>query len=159
MSKLHDTLAKYVDSMNFGHLSEGNERFLKEAAVRDLEQQIIREIVQQKAGEIYAEADRKRKEALKLEQQQEQARKIRDAQTAFWTVIVLGILIGLVGNQLTELFSFLKDAVKMELPVLISTIFLTGGLSFVIYHIYQSVYLGKAAELIEEFLQKGSERE
>lgn len=94
MSKLRDTLEKYISTQN---IQEDYRHYVLDK----MEEEIVQEVVKQKAKEICDKA-KARKE------QEEVRQRIKSARAAFWTVLALGLLIGLLGNQITELISDAK---------------------------------------------------
>lgn len=144
MSILHDTLAKYIES------KDGDPE-VKAWALKTLEKEIIDEIVNQKANEITQALKDKKQEMLKAERQAEIARKIKEAGRAFWAVVVLGLTVGLLGNQLTEMITRVKEFFNSFWGV---TLLCIAGFGFVVYMIFKHEYLGPAGEMIEKFVKE-----
>ena len=109
-----------------------------------MEEESVQEVVTQKAKEICDKA-KARKE------QEEVRQRIKSARAAFWTVLALGLLIGLLGNQITELIS---DAKGTSIGI---TWLLVIAISVLIYVIYDMEYLRQAENIINEWLKKEQE--
>lgn len=144
MSKLHDTLAKYIEG------KDGDPE-IKKWALKTLEKEITDEIVNQKANEILQEVNEKKQEMLKVERQAEIARKIKEAGRAFWAVVVLGLMVGLLGNQFTEMISKSKEFFDSFWSVTLPCIIVFG---LTVYMIFKHEYLGPAGEMIEKFVKE-----
>lgn len=137
MSKLRDTLEKYISTQN---IQEDYRHYVLDK----MEEEIVQEVVKQKAKEICDKA--------KARKEQEEVRQhIKSARAAFWTVLALGLLIGLLGNQITELIS---DAKGTSIGI---TWLLVIAISVLIYVIYDMEYLRQAENIINEWLKKEQE--
>lgn len=134
MSKLRDTLEKYI-------LTQEIKKEYQNYVLKQMEEEIVQEIVAQKAEEINAKARAKK-------EQEEVHQRIQSARTAFWTVLVLGLLIGLLGNQLTELIASAKDGSAA------ATWLLALAMIALIYIIYKVEYLSQAEDIINKWLKR-----
>lgn len=142
MSKLHDTLEKYISSQK-GIPSE-----LMPYALSKLEEEITKEIVHQRAAEIDAEVEKKRKRRQEQEARIKASKSIDTAFHAFWTVVVLGLLLGLLGNQVTDLISGAKgSSVGWTIGIIVL-------ISIFIYLIYEIEFLSQAKQVIDDLLKK-----
>ena len=137
MSKLRDTLEKYISTQN---IQEDYRHYVLDK----MEEEIVQEVVKQKAKEICDKA-KARKE------QEEVRQRIKSARAAFWTVLALGLLIELQGNKITELIS---DAKGTSIGI---TWLLVIAISVLIYVIYDMEYLRQAENIINEWLKKEQE--
>lgn len=137
MSKLRDTLEKYISTQD---IPEEYQQLVLEK----IEEEIIQEIVEQKVQEVYDKAKARR-------EQEEVSQRINSARNAFWTVVVLGLLLGLLGNQITELISSTKGTSVVATWILV--IVMMGC----VYVIYEMVYLSQAKDVINKWLKKEKE--
>ena len=150
MSKLHDTLEKYIATRNI-------DPELKNYALADMENQIVQEIVAQKAAEIDKATLELQRKRMEQERHEKIEQRIKEAERTFWIVVVLGLMIGLAGNQITEIISSVKELfeVNQTIPTLIVTVAIACGIYFVI----QRQYISTATELINDFFRKGYEEQ
>lgn len=164
MSKLHDTLTEYVLLTKAIPEPDTEEQhpkteLFRKAVVEQMETEIIEEIVQQEAEAIQERWEEKRNARFEQERRQRAIRKFRDAKMIFWTVIVLGVLLSLMGNQLTELFGMVKGTVTKVPPVPLMTFGALLLLAVLVGIVYKVLYLDGVVDAMEEFDQKGSEQE
>lgn len=156
MSKLHgvlETYAKYVI-----HDDKTSEEIkLRNLAIARLEQIITDEIVRNEASRIEALQRKEHEEYLQKERQANLAKRIKDARNAFWTVMVLGLIIGLIGNQFTDIISFCKGE-PHSAGFILWTILVIIILFVVVYFVFKHEYLDKAIEIIERFIQEGMKK-
>lgn len=148
MSKLHDTLEKYIAKCNI-------DPELKEYALADMENEIIQDIIEQRAAEIENAALELQRKRLEKERHETIARRIKDAERTFWVIVVLGLMIGLAGNQLTEMIASLKDVIDLNRLVitLAFTVLFLGG----VYLVFKWEYIRTADEFIRDFFRKDFE--
>lgn len=109
-----------------------------------MEEEIVQEIVKQKVQEINDKAKAER-------EQEEVSQRIDSARNAFWTVVVLGLLLGLLGNQITELISDTKGTSVAVTWILVLVMILS------VYAIYEIAYLSQAKAIINKWLKKRQE--
>lgn len=150
MSTLHDTLTEYLSAQ------EGSSK-IKKLAIEQLEDRITREIIEQEAAKIENKALELRRKRMEQERHEKMEQRIKEAERTFWLVVVLGLMIGLAGNQLTEIISSVKELfeVNQTIPTLIVTVAIACGIYFVI----QRQYISTATELINDFFRKGHEEQ
>ena len=148
MSKLHDTLEKYIATRDI-------DPELKNYALADMENQIVQEIVAPKAAEIDKATLELQRKRLEKERHETIARRIKDAERTFWVIVVLGLMIGLAGNQLTEMIASLKDVIDLNRLVitLAFTVLFLGG----VYLVFKWEYIRTADEFIRDFFRKDFE--
>ena len=137
MSKLRDTLEKYI-------LTQHIEQEYQQYVLEKMEEEIVQEIVKQKVQEINDKAKAER-------EQEEVSQRIDSARNAFWTVVVLGLLLGLLGNQITELISDTKGTSVAVTWILVLVMILS------VYAIYEIEYLSQAKAIINKWLKKRQE--
>lgn len=137
MSKLRDTLEKYI-------LTQGIKKEYQQYVLEKMEEEIVQEIVKQKVQEINDKAKAER-------EQEEVSQRIDSARNAFWTVVVLGLLLGLLGNQITELISDTKGTSVAVTWILVLVMILS------VYAIYEIAYLSQAKAIINKWLKKRQE--
>lgn len=137
MSKLRDTLEKYI-------LTQHIEQEYQQYVLEKMEEEIVQEIVKQKVQEINDKAKTER-------EQEEVSQRIDSARNAFWTVVVLGLLLGLLGNQITELISDTKGTSVAVTWILVLVMILS------VYAIYEIAYLSQAKAIINKWLKKRQE--
>ncbi|MCI7063184.1 MAG: hypothetical protein MR947_01025 [Mitsuokella jalaludinii] len=137
MSKLRDTLEKYI-------LTQHIEQEYQQYVLEKMEEEIVQEIVKQKVQEINDKAKAER-------EQEEVSQRIDSARNAFWTVVVLGLLLGLLGNQITELISDTKGTSVAVTWILVLVMILS------VYAIYEIAYLSQAKAIINKWLKKRQE--
>ena len=150
MSKLHDTLEKYIATRNI-------DPELKNYALADMENQIVQEIVAQKAAEIDKATLELQRKRMEQERHEKIEQRIKEAERTFWIVVVLGLMIGLAGNQLTEIISSVKE--QIEVNRTIPTLIVIVAIAYGIYFVIQRQYISTATELINDFLRKGHEEQ
>lgn len=148
MSKLHDTLEKYIATRNI-------DPELKNYALADMENQIVQEIVAQKAAEIDKATLELQRKRMEQERHEKITQRIKDAERTFWVVAVLGLMIGLAGNQITELVSLTKEWVGGSR--LVGTIVVVGLLFLGVYLVFEREYIKTANDIITDFFRKGYE--
>lgn len=102
MSKLHGVLETYVKYVIHDDKTDEAVK-LRNLAIAQLEQIITDEIVRNEASRIEELQRKEHEEYLQKERQANLAKRIKDARNAFWTVMVLGLIIGLIGNQFTDI--------------------------------------------------------
>lgn len=137
MSKLRDTLEKYI-------LTQHIEQEYQQYVLEKMEEEIVQEIVKQKVQEINDKAKAER-------EQEEVSQRIDSARNAFWTVVVLGLLLGLLGNQITELISDTKGTSVAVTWILVLVMILS------VYAIYEIAYLSQAKAIINKWLKERQE--
>ena len=137
MSKLRDTLEKYISTQDIP-------KEYQQPVLEKIEEEIIQEIVEQKVQEVYDKAKARR-------EQEEVSQRINSARNAFWTVVVLGLLLGLLGNQITELISSTKGTSVVATWILVIVMMVC------VYVIYEIVYLSQAKDVINKWLKKEKE--
>lgn len=147
MSILHDTLRKYISTQD-------GDAELKSRALKQLEAEIIQEIVSLKANEIAKVAADREKKRLTSVRRQEMVRKLQDAQRAFFIVVILGLLVGMVGNQFTEMISALKNSAD---AFWMGTIGALALLLASVYAIFRSKYFAIADKMLEKILRETNE--
>lgn len=148
MSKLHDTLEKYIAKCSI-------DPELKDYALAEMENEIVREIIEQRAAEIdnaVLELQRKR---MEKERHEKITQRIKDAERTFLVVVVLGLMIGLAGNQITEILSFVKEQIEVNRTIL--TLIFTAVIACGVYLIFKRQYISTATDLINDFFRKGYE--
>ena len=148
MSKLHDTLEKYIATRNI-------DPELKNYALADMENQIVQEIVAQKAAEIDKATLELQRKRMEQERHEKIEQRIKEAERTFWIVVVLGLMIGLAGNQITELVSLTKEWVGGS--HLVGTIVVVGLLLLGAYLVFEREYIKTANDIITDFFRKGYE--
>ena len=148
MSKLHDTLEKYIATRDI-------DPELKNYALADMENQIVQEIVAQKAAEIDKATLELQRKRMEQERHEKITQRIKDAERTFWVVAVLGLMIGLAGNQITELVSLTKEWVGGSR--LVGTIVVVGLLFLGVYLVFEREYIKTANDIITDFFRKGYE--
>lgn len=150
MSKLHDTLGKYIATRNI-------DPELKNYALADMENQIVQEIVAQKAAEIDKATLELQRKRMEQERHEKIEQRIKEAERTFWIVVVLGLMIGLAGNQLTEMIASLKDVIDFNRLVitLAFTVLFLGG----VYLVFKWEYIRTADEFIRDFFRKDFEEQ
>lgn len=150
MSTLHDTLTEYLSTQ------EGSPK-LKKLAIEQLENRITQEIVEQEATKIENKALELQRERIEKERHEKMAQRIKDAERTFWIVVVLGLMIGLAGNQITEIISFVKEKFEVNRTQVSFgiTVFIACG----IYFVFQRQYISTATDLINDFFRKGHEEQ
>lgn len=150
MSKLHDTLEKYIATRDI-------DPELKNYALANMENQIVQEIVAQKAAEIDKATLKLQRKRMEQERHEKIEQRIKEAERTFWIVVVLGLMIGLAGNQITEIISSVKEQFEVNRAMVSFgiTVFIACGIYFVI----QRQYISTATELINDFLRKGHEEQ
>lgn len=150
MSKLHDTLEKYIATRNI-------DPEFKNYALADMENQIVQEIVAQKAAEIDKATLELQRKRMEQERHEKIEQRIKEAERTFWIVVVLGLMIGLAGNQLTEMIASLKDVIDFNRLVitLAFTVLFLGG----VYLVFKWEYIRTADEFIRDFFRKDFEEQ
>lgn len=149
MSELRSLLERYVS------MDSNVEERLQRITVEALETRITDEIVQQEAERINELSAKLKKEADEREANANLSKRIRAASRAFRTVVLIGLLVGLAGNQLTDLITMLKEYSTCEISVLKSTVLTAGLILFIIFVLYKIEYVDQASEMIEKFIRKG----
>lgn len=120
-----------------------------------MENEIIQDIIEQRAAEIENAALELQRKRLEKERHETIARRIKDAERTFWVIVVLGLMIGLAGNQLTEMIASLKDVIDLNRLVitLAFTVLFLGG----VYLVFKWEYIRTADEFIRDFFRKDFE--
>lgn len=129
MSKLRKLLKTQV------HFENIDEKY-KDIVLDRLEEEIKQDIIQE--------------EAIRIAEVGEVERLLKNAEyikEAFWTVVIIGILVGVTANQFTELVSSIKTSV-------IHTVILAVVLLVVMYALFWVNYIRKAYENIRKFKEK-----
>ena len=144
MSKLHDTLEKYYSVRN-------SDPEFKEPALAYMEEEIVKEIIEQEVAKIESRARELERKRMEKERHEKMA------QRTFWIVVVLGLMIGLAGNQITEIISSAKE--QFEVNPMIPTMLVTVAIAYGIYLIFQRHYISTAVDLINEFARKGQKEQ
>ncbi|MBF1662766.1 MAG: hypothetical protein ACFNLF_04290 [Selenomonas noxia] len=150
MSKLHDTLEKYYSVRN-------SDPEFKEPALAYMEEEIVKEIIEQEVAKIESRARELERKRMEKERHEKMAQRIKDAERTFWIVVVLGLMIGLAGNQITEIISSAKE--QFEVNPMIPTMLVTVAIAYGIYLIFQRHYISTAVDLINEFARKGQKEQ
>ena len=150
MSTLHDTLTEYLSTQ------EGSPK-LKKLAIEQLENRITQEIVEQEATKIENKALELQRERIEKERHEKMAQRIKDAERTFWIVVVLGLMIGLAGNQITEIISSIKEQFEVNRTIL--TLIFTAVIAYGVYLIFKRQYISTATDLINDFFRKGHEEQ
>ena len=131
MSKLRNVLEN-----NFQHeMPNLKDPAYKKIIIDKLESDIRQEIILEEAERI-AEAKEKEQTLRNIE-------RIRDN---FWTIVVIGILVGVAGNQITELIAFGKCGLPIGWTVLLAVL-LIG----IMYFCFWTKYLKQASIEIRRF--------
>ena len=150
MSTLHDTLTEYLSTQ------EGSPK-LKKLAIEQLENRITQEIVEQEATKIENKALELQRERTEKERYEKINQRIKDAERTFWIVVVLGLMIGLAGNQITEIISSIKEQFEVNRTIL--TLIFTAVIAYGVYLIFKRQYISTATDLINDFFRKGHEEQ
>lgn len=150
MSTLHDTLTEYLSSQ------EGSPK-LKKLAIEQLENRITQEIVEQEATKIENKALELQRERTEKERYEKINQRIKDAERTFLVVVVLGLMIGLAGNQITEIISSIKEQFEVNRTIL--TLIFTAVIAYGVYLIFKRQYISTATDLINDFFRKGHEEQ
>ena len=150
MSTLHDTLTEYLSTQ------EGSPK-LKKLAIEQLENRITQEIVEQEATKIENKALELQRERIEKERHEKMAQRIKDAERTFLVVVVLGLMIGLAGNQITEIISSIKEQFEVNRTIL--TLIFTAVIAYGVYLIFKRQYISTATDLINDFFRKGHEEQ
>lgn len=150
MSKLHDTLERYLDTKKI-------DPELKDYALTEMENEIVREIIEQKAVEFDNAVHKLQRERTEKERYEKINQRIKDAERTFLVVVVLGLMIGLAGNQITEIISSVKEQFEVNRTIL--TLISTGVIACGVYLIFKRQYISTATDLINDFFQKGREEQ
>ena len=150
MSTLHDTLTEYLSTQ------EGSPK-LKKLAIEQLENRITQEIVEQEATKIENKALELQRERTEKERYEKINQRIKDAERTFLVVVVLGLMIGLAGNQITEIISSIKE--QFEVNRAMVSFGITVFIAFGIYFVVQQQYISTATDLINDFFRKGHEEQ
>lgn len=152
MSKTLHRLLERVVSERLADVSEEE----KTAAVSGLEAQIAQEIISENADELTMAQARK----LQLEEKKYREEWLRisisQAKEAVLAAGVIGVLIGLLANQLTDLISLWKGASPM-MPLgwtALACLFLFAANVGAFY----LLYVRKIVGLVREFVQKDDGR-
>ena len=111
---------------------------LEKIAITTLEKEIKQEIISEETKRILEENEKARL-----------IRNIDRIKDAFWTVVVIGILVGVTGNQVTELIAFLKTGWPIG-----GTLLVAVALIVIMYSYFWTRYLKQAANEIREFREK-----
>ena len=74
-----------------------------------MEEEIVKEIIEQEVAKIESRARELERKRMEKERHEKMAQRIKDAERTFWIVVVLGLMIGLAGNQITEIISSAKE--------------------------------------------------
>lgn len=111
---------------------------LEKIAITTLENEIKQEIISEETKRILEETEKARL-----------IRNIDRIKDAFWTVVVIGILVGVTGNQVTELIAFWKNGWPIGVTMLIAV-----ALIGIMYCYFSTRYLKQAANEIREFREK-----
>mgnify|MGYP003086518307 CR=1 FL=1 len=83
--------------------------------------------------------------------------RIKDAERTFLVVVVLGLMIGLAGNQITEIISSIKEQFEVNRTIL--TLIFTAVIAYGVYLIFKRQYISTATDLINDFFRKGHEEQ
>jgi hypothetical protein len=150
MSTLHDTLTEYLSTQ------EGSPK-LKKLAIEQLENRITQEIVEQEATKIENKALELQRERTEKERYEKINQRIKDAERTFLVVVVLGLMIGLAGNQITEIISSIKEQFEVNRTIL--TLIFTAVIAYGVYLIFKRQYISTATDLINDFFRKGHEEQ
>lgn len=142
-STLHNTLKKYIST-------QGGDPELNEWVLKGLEAEIIQEIISSKANEIAKVSVDIEQEKLQTLRRKEAARKLEEAKRVFFVVVILGLLVGLIGNQLTEMIGMLKNYLNEYWGITIGALFIFLSVTYIIF---KSEYLAIASEMLEKFFQ------
>lgn len=143
MSELQKVIKQYAET-------ESDNVEVQDCIVECLTRRITDEIIVAESDEINRLATEKRKQSLLEEKRLKAEQQITTANKAFWTVFVTGLLIGLLGNQLTELIA------RAELSNM-SIVAICTLLSLIIYLVYRQMYLVSAIAIINSFLTEGND--
>ena len=158
MSELHKMLESYAKYIMKDNDESGESLKLRNSAIAHLEQTITDEIVRNEANRIEALRRKEHEEYLQKERQANLSKRIKEARNAFWIVMVLGLTVGLIGNQFTDIISFCKGEPGSHIFIL-WTILIIVILSAAVYLVFKHEYLDKAAEIIETFIQEGIKKQ
>ena len=110
-----------------------------EAIVIDkLEEDIKQEIILEEAERV-----------IEAEEKERTIRNIDRLKEAFWTVVIIGVLVGVTGNQVTELISCVKPDKAIVLTLLLSMVLIV-----IMYIYFWITYLRQATDEIEKFKEK-----
>lgn len=129
MSKLRDLLKTQV-------CLEATDEKYRDIVIDRLEEEIRQEIIQE--------------EAIRIAETEETEHLLKNAEQikeAFWTIVIIGILVGVTANQITELATSIKTS-------MIHTAILAVVLLAVMYALFWANYIRKAYENIREFKEK-----
>ena len=134
MSKLRDLLEKSFQNENITE----KELHYKDIIIYRLEKEIKQEIITEEAEQV-----------IQAEEKRRLIGKIGLIKDTFWTVVIIGILVGVTGNQVTELVSFGKYGLPIGW-----TIALIAFLILIMYIYFWIGYLKQATAEITTFKEK-----
>lgn len=107
----------------------------EEIILDKLEREIKQEVISEEAKLLVDAAD---KEQI--------LRSIEKLKEMFWTVVIIGVLVGVTGNQITELISSLKEGFNIFWTVLLVIILILA-----MYFYFWVRYLNQATDEIRKF--------
>lgn len=144
---LHKILVRHISLK----LSEATEEERKET-VEAFETKIEKEVVEEKSNELTL-AQTKKLEQKEKELELERLGNLMDqAKNAFWMAGIIGLLIGLLVNQVTDVISALKG-ISPGMPILV-TLGICCVLLIICIGTMYLLYLHKVSKIIKKYVQK-----
>lgn len=140
MSQLRDTLSKYISATQKNLDPEIHEMVLEK-----MEDRITKEIIQQEAEKIHLLAQEKRQKEIEQEKEKKFHAYTKAASEAFWTAVILALLVGIAVNQITELILMTKG--DNSLPGTWGTIVIIVVLVYIVFKI---VFINQIERYIDE---------
>lgn len=134
MSKLRDVLEKNFQNEEV----DAEELKYKDIILDRLEDEIRQEIILEEAERV-----------VKAEEKERLIGKADVLRNAFWTVVIVGILVGVTGNQVTELISLFKQGLDFCWTILLIIILVA-----IMYIYFWVEYLNQTMDAIAEFKEK-----
>ena len=149
---LHKILTKYV---SFRLLLESSQEE-KDETVRALELKIEKEIIEEKSNELTLQQTKiMQREREKFNEQRLQD-SIDRAKDVFYGAGIIGLLIGLLVNQITDLIS----AGKSLFPQLSNwlTVIAISVLVFGCWKAFDYIYMSKVVKIVQKYMKKDEEQ-
>ena len=129
----------------------------RNATITALETDITKEIIEEKANDLTVA------QARRLKAIQDNLMKVRlhssiaQMKDALFMAVVVGTLIGLLVNQVTDLISLAKGvAPTMPLGWTIALCLIFSAVTYATFHI---LYVSKAAKIVEAYIKKENQNE
>lgn len=110
----------------------------KKIIIDKLEEEIKQEIISEEAERV-----------IEAEERERTIRNIDRVKDVFWTVVVIGILVGVTGNQVTELIAVEKRDLSIGWTALLAIVLI--GMMYLYFWIN---FLKQATKKIKEFKEK-----